>query len=502
MPAVPTEAPRPVQFRHVLCLYPYEADQRPGIGVWPPTGLEYIATAIKHRVGQTSLIDLRHESALRRPANMARFIRSGVDLILVSVYWKARYGAICDYIRSLPAEVPIVAGGREATERVEDLLEKCPSLRAVVRGEGEQTVQEIVAGRPWHEIQGLSYRDNGRIVHNPNRPLQPIGEIEPPDRSLRRYRYVPILRGMRLLPTEFDTVLSSRGCPYHCTFCTFSLNPLGQKRDYASRSPESVVDEIAASPARMVLFADDNFFHEPDRVERICDLLAERGIEKRYFANARLEIARNPAMLEKAYRAGFRVILLGIESANDRSLKQMNKGFTTQQVREAFDVLRRFPFYYHGYFIYGNVGESEEEMLAISRFARELGVHSISLSRLRVDQYTPMRRLIDKMPGYRISKNGYVYCDAFDKRKLRRIRDQITRDFLFRPAQLTKMLSCLDRSGILSYGQMMRLAMAGPMVLADYAAWRTHKALEHWRERRNGKPQTELSPDTDPAAPA
>jgi radical SAM superfamily enzyme YgiQ (UPF0313 family) len=193
-------------------------------------------------------------------------------------------------------------------------------------------------------------------------------------------------------------------------------------------------------------------------------------------------------MLEKAYRAGFRMILLGIESASDRSLKQMNKGFTTGQVREAFNVLRRFPFYYHAYFIYGNVGESEEEMLAISRFARELGVHSISLSRLRVDQYTPMRRLIDKMPGYRISKNGYVYCDAFDKQKLRRIRDRIIRDFLLRPSQVAKMVSSLDRNEILSYGQMMRMAMAAPMILADYAALRTRKAIEHWRERRNSEP--------------
>jgi anaerobic magnesium-protoporphyrin IX monomethyl ester cyclase len=473
-----------IQYQHVLCLYPYEADQRPGIGIWPPTGLEYIATAIKGRVGNISLIDLRYESRLRKPARMASFIRSGVDMIFVSVYWKARYAAICEYIRSLPPGVPIVAGGREASDNVEDLLDECPNLCAVVRGEGEHTVQEIVADRPWDQIAGLSYRKDGGIVHNPNRPLQPIHEIEPPDRSLRQYEYVPILSGHKLLPLQFDTVLSSRGCPYHCTFCTFSLNPLGQKRDYVSRSPESVVDEIESSPARMILFADDNFFYETERVERICDLLAERGIKKRFFANARLEIAQHPSMLEKVYKAGFRMILLGIESASDRILKQMNKGFNTQQVREAFGELRKWPFYYHAYFIYGNVGETEQEMLAIPGFARELGVHSISLSRLRVDKYTPMRKLIEKTPGYRISDNGYVYGGGFDKKKLRGIRDQIRNGFMLRPAQLGRMLSTMHQTELLTYGQMLRLSLAAPLVLADHVNWRTQRAIRRYRERR------------------
>ncbi len=475
----------PIQrkYRHVLCLYPYVADQRPGIGIWPPTGLEYIATAIKGRVDKISLVDLRFDGTLRRQARMEEFIRAGVDLIFISVYWKARYASICAYIRSLPAGITIVAGGREASDNTEDLLEKCPNLHAVVRGEGEQTVQEIVDGHPWDQIQGLSFRQAGRVIHNPNRPLQAIEEITPPDRSMRRYKYVPILRGMRLLPLQFDTVLSSRGCPYHCTFCTFSLNPLGQKRDYVSRSPESVVDEIAASPARMILFADDNFFHEPLRVERICDLLLERGIEKRFFANARLEIAQHPEILDKAYRAGFRMILLGIESASDRVLKQMNKGFNTQQVREAFTVLRKWPFYYHAYFIYGNVGESEEEMLAIPGFARELGVHSISLSRLRVDKYTPLRRLIEKTPGHRISNNGYVYSDAFDKYRLRKIRNQIRNGFGLRPAQIIRMLSMIRRADILSGRQMLRLSLAAPLVLFDHLSGRAQKAVRRFREK-------------------
>jgi anaerobic magnesium-protoporphyrin IX monomethyl ester cyclase len=477
-----------MHYRHALCLYPYAKDQEPGLALFPPTGLEYIAAALKGRVGRISLIDLRHERDFQEPRRLAEFIRAGVDLLCVSVYWKARYAQVCDFISRLPAGPQIIVGGRQASEEVDDVLQRCPNISAVVRGEGEQTVQEIAAGKAWEEILGVSYRRNGQIVHNPNRSLQPIDQIAPPDRRLRRCRYYPSMRGVRLLPVEFDTILGSRGCPYKCTFCTFSLNPLGQKRDYVARTVESVVDEIEASPAKIIMFADDNFFVLPERVERMCDLLLERRIDKLYFANARIELARYPRMLEKAWRAGFRMILLGLESANDRTLAQLHKGFTTRQVREAFTVLRRFPFFYHGYFIYGNVGESEQDMLDIADFAKDLGVHAIGLSKLRVDKFTPLREQIEATPGYTISSNGYIYSKDFDKKRLRKIRSRIHGRFTYRPSQLALFLTTLNDCRIVTYPQMARLGMMSPLFLLEYGERVARRAARRlrgrWGERR------------------
>jgi len=233
----------------------------------------------------------------------------------------------------------------------------------------------------------------------------------------------------------------------------------------------------------MILFADDNLFFEPDRVERICDLLIERGIDKRYFANARIEIAKHPRMLEKAYRAGFRMFLLGIESASDRILKQLGKGFTTRQVREAFAVLRQFPFFYHGYFIYGNVGETEEEMLAIPDYARELGLHGITLSLLRVDKYTPLRRLVEETPGYRVSPNGYVYSQELDRKRLIKIRNRIRNRFIYRPGQWSKTLSTLNNCEILTYYQIAQLSLHTPLFVMDYMTRLGHKTFKRLRGR-------------------
>jgi len=467
-----------MKYQHVLCLYPYAKDQSPGIGIFPPTGLEYIATALKGHVGKITLIDLRHEPAFQSMNTLHEFIRrENVDLIAVSLSWQWKYHRLCDYIAQLPADRMIVVGGRQASDNVEDVFNRCPNVRVIVRGEGEQTIAEFADDKPLDQILGLSFRQDGKIVHNANRPLQPVEQIPPPDRTLRRSRYFPVLRGKRLIPMEFDTILSSRGCPYKCKFCTFNLNPLGQKREYEARSPEAVVDEIAASSADIIQFADDNFFVFPSRIEKICDLLIQRGIKKLYAANARLEVSKNPKMLEKAYQAGFRILLLGIESASDRILEQLDKGFTTAQVREAFKVFRQFPFFYHGYFIYGNIGEKEEEMLAIPDFAHELGLHAIGLSQLHMDKFTPLRKVVESTPGYWISPNGHVYNKEFDKTRLLKIRNKIRNRFWYRPAQIYKIFSTLNHTGLFTPDRFLSLGLSLPWVGYDYLATRTKKSF-------------------------
>jgi radical SAM superfamily enzyme YgiQ (UPF0313 family) len=473
-----------MKYQHALCLYPYVSDQSPGIGIFPPTGLEYIATALRGHVGRISLIDLRHERSLQPLSALNEFIRrEKVDLICVSLSWQWKYARLCDYIRQLPADRMIVVGGRQATDNVDDVFAKCPNVRVIVRGEGEETIAEFTDDKPWEQILGLSFRNGEKIVHNGNRPLQSVDQIPPPDRTLRRSRYFPVLRGKQLMPLEFDTILSSRGCPYKCKFCTFNLNPLGQKREYEARSPEAVVDEIAASSADIIQFADDNFFVFPSRVEKICDLLIQRGIKKLYCANARMEVSKNPKMLEKAYQAGFRVLLLGIESATDRILEQLDKGFTTAQVREAFTVFRKFPFFYHGYFIYGNIGEKEEEMLAIPDFAHELGLHAIGLSQLHMDKFTPLRQVVESTPGYWISPNGHVYNDEYNKERLLKIRNKIRNRFWYCPSQIKKILSTLNQTGLYRYKDFLHLGVALPRVGFDYLTSRTQKSLRQWKEK-------------------
>ena len=191
-----------------------------------------------------------------------------------------------------------------------------------------------------------------------------------PARDLRRRPYYLTSKGVST-GIKIDQVAGSRGCPFNCKFCNFSVNPWGVKRCWAPRTPESIVHEIEQIDADLIIFVDDVFTHQPDRVAEICDLLIAKRIRKHYIVNARLEIAKRPDVIRKMEQAGFIALLIGVESTQDATLKSMGKGFTIAQIRERFAVLRKSKMIINAYFIVGNIGETEEQML-LHRVVRPL----------------------------------------------------------------------------------------------------------------------------------
>jgi radical SAM superfamily enzyme YgiQ (UPF0313 family) len=443
-----------IKYKHVLALDPYFGDDTFAMGALPPTGLEYIAASMKGLVGKITLLDLRSEKAYQDPKKLSEFIRAEIDLLCISIGWETKFKEICDFVSRLPPEVTTIVGGYKATLEVEYLFERCPNIEMVVRGEGEEVIQQIVKGVPHKDILGLSYRENGNIIHNKNHPLPDITSIPFPDRSLRRHDYYATLQGVHLSSHTFDTILSARGCPFKCKFCTFSLNPLGQKRSYTERPVESVIEELKTITADVVLFSDDNFFTNPKRSEQLCDMIIENNIKKTFLVQTRIDIAKHPKVLDKAEKAGFKIFLIGIESPHDRILEQLQKGITQQQVRDAFAVLTRYNFFLHGYFIYGNIGETEEEMLYIPKFAKELKLDSISFQKLRIEKFSPLKEVVDATPGYYYTRiGGPVYSDRYGHKELKRIRNRIRSGFYDIP-QILRIAKKAGRLGLFHWSDL------------------------------------------------
>lgn len=429
------------KYRNALCIYPYKREL-PGYHFCPPLGLEYIAASLEPAVDKITIIDMRLED------NVSAFIKSETSIVCISVNWSFEKDFWLEVIRNIPDYILTVVGGRYATENVVELFEDGPNIDIIVRGDGEETVRELLEKGSPNEVAGLSYREKRKVIHNPSRALPAINNKLYPDRALRRYRYKVASKGFDL-GIEFDTISSSRGCPFNCKFCTFSTNPYGRKREWSARTPESVVEELKTITANVVGFTDDNFTHDIERVERICALIIKEGIKKRFIINTRIDIARRPDVVSRMYEAGFRMFLIGIESTSDKSLKLLNKGFTIAGVRKAFGVLRRFPILYHGYFIIGNIGESKEDMLTIPEFARELGLDTLGLTGLRCERYSPLKAVIENSPGYYLEDDGKVYSDSCSRQNLREITRKIQADF-YGFSQIIKVLKKLLVNGMVT----------------------------------------------------
>ena len=411
-----------LHLKNVLCVYPYEKELS-SMGFMPPLGLEYIATVLKRFSERVDIVDLRYEKK-----DLGYYLAARPDLACISVNWNHEKNKVRNLIKQIPSDIFTIVGGRTATEDADNLLIECPNIDLIVKGEGEETIRELLENRPLSEISGIAYRIGDRIIHNPHRKLVPLDPNFVIDRGLRRYKY-------KLISNKFDFgyavdgIFSSRGCPYNCSFCSFNFTAGGEKRRWEGRPAESVVEEIKSMEADMAIFLDENFTFNIKGVNEICDLLIKEKVNKIFAANSRIDIAKHPETIEKMERAGFKILMFGIESAQNRILKQFNKGFTVEEVKECFEVLKRYDIFYHGYFIIGSPQEREDEMVGIADFANNIGLNSIGVSNLRCSIHTPLYEIIKKLEGFKLDRRGRVYSNAYSVADLKLIRKSIYRKF-------------------------------------------------------------------------
>jgi len=448
-------------FQHVLCVYPY----RLGLRRWkfcPPLGLEYIATVVEPHARLTEIIDLRKESG-----HTVDYLRPETDMVCFSIGWRREIEFLKKEIVSVPPNIFTILGGQQVTDNPEGWLTDCPNVNAVVRGDGEEIMEELCQGVPFEQIAGLSFRKGNEIIHNPVRSLGPLADHLYPHRSLRRYTYEVEVNGFNT-GIAFDLISASRGCPFNCTFCSINRNPWGEKRNWSGRSPESVVDELESIEAPFVAFTDELFTYDMDWVDRICDLILKRDIRKKYIVNARLEIARRPDVIQKMEKAGFAFLLLGIESAQNKTLHSMRKGFNTAKALEYFDILRDRSLFLHGYFILGNIGESVEEMEQIVPFARELGLDTLNLSLLHTNPYSGIEELVTQNPSYHIAASGKIYSDHCSIKELKRLRHKLSKKFYTRRHILGILFKAL-RNGFLRFYPQLLFKM--PHFASSFQKW-------------------------------
>lgn len=334
-----------------------------------PIGLEYIASYIKDTVDQVNIVDMELEK--RKFQDIINIYNP--DLIGISLSATEHNQGLHLAKIAKKNNLPTVIGGYHPTS-VPDIMLSHPQIDMVVRGEGEATMKELVETDNFQNVQGLSYKKNGRIIHNENRkPIENLDALPFPARYLRQYPYKSQDR-----VTDCDVLTMYRGCNGLCSFC---CEPSMSQGCLRTRSPENVMKEIlemskfhGGKPVN-VMFADPHFMGNPKQVDRLCDLMIEHDLDMEFCALVRADaMAAHPQIVKKMCQVGIRRFEMGIESPYVKDLKSTKKGVTTKVHVEAVKNIRENGGRAGGTFVIGLPDQTEEEIRTFPIYAKDIGL--------------------------------------------------------------------------------------------------------------------------------
>jgi hopanoid biosynthesis associated radical SAM protein HpnJ len=260
-----------------------------------------------------------------------------------------------------------------------------PALRAsaaldfVAGNEFDFTIEEVARGVPLPRVAGLSYRDNGHVVHTPPRAILEDMDRLPFVTPVYRRDLTIGNYAIGYLRHPYISLYTGRGCRSKCTFCLWPQTVGGQR--YRTRSVEHVAEEMALAQrlfpeVREFFFDDDTFTDDLPRAEAIAKRLGRLGITWSVNAKANVPAATLSVLRDN----GLRLLLVGYESGVQQILNNVKKGVRLDAARTFTREAKRLGIAIHGTFILGLPGETRETIQETIRFAREIDPHTIQVS--------------------------------------------------------------------------------------------------------------------------
>ncbi len=313
----------------------------------PPLGLLYVASALKKAGAEVRVID----SALEKYSykDLKTIIRQyRPDVIGTTSFTEFRFESfrLLSLAKKISKDIITMIGGPHVSLTPADTMAYQEDIDILVRGEAEITVKELYQAlkekRDLAGIKGISYRYNGKVIHNDDRPpVENLDTLEFPARELlpmEKYKFFLDVPGKGMLETYH--IMTSRGCPFECSFCATS-RLAGRK--WRARSPENIVKEVelllSQYKARALWFYDDTFNMKKDRLIKICDLIGEHKLEFSFTCSLRLDLA-DRELLEKLKGAGCFSVFYGIESVSETIISRgMGKRLNFEKLEENAGIL-------------------------------------------------------------------------------------------------------------------------------------------------------------------
>ena len=388
----PMQVPEPV--------FDIEVAKGAGYFNYPPVGLLYIASVAKHADPDIKihLVDLNLEMLQKangenfsydfwklRLSNILKNTKSAyVGISCMFDVNKETFIEISQYIKDEFPNIPVLAGGVQATYDYEELLEKF-GFDLIFRKESEQQFSNFISNV--NKADFSSWPKGAAFIHE--QQVMALGEPDqetPVEFDIRdAYSLIPIedyykVGGLAVfsrytgITKPFATVLSNRGCRAYCTFCTVrDFNGKGIR----ARSVESVIDELKflwKKGIRQIDWLDDDFLWDKERTLHLLKRMTEEVPDMEWISNNGLIAAAiNEEIMEWMVRSGLKAVKVGIESGNDAMLKKILKPTSKRKLLMSSELFKKYPqVFYSGNFIIGFPDETFHEMMDSYNFARKL----------------------------------------------------------------------------------------------------------------------------------
>jgi hopanoid biosynthesis associated radical SAM protein HpnJ len=284
-------------------------------------------------------------------------------------------------LKETSPDIKIAFVGPHVQVQPDAALNASGDIDFIVRGEFDHAVVEFAQGRDVASIAGASYRKDGRLIHNPARPLLHTEELDALPFATEVYkRDLDITKyNVPFLLHPYVAFYTSRGCPALCTFCLWPQTLSGHA--WRVRSEDNVAREVKQAlqlfpHAKEFFFDDDTFNIRKDRVLDLCRRF--RPLKFRWSCTARVH--SDYETLKAMADAGARLLIVGFESGDDQILKNIKKGATVEMARTFAKNCRKLGIRVHGDFIIGLPGETPETIERTIALAKELDSETIQVS--------------------------------------------------------------------------------------------------------------------------
>ena len=359
---------------------------------WTPLGLAYIAAALEQEGHTVTIIErdvlfrrnrLNLDRVERLTANVLK--RFQPDMVGISSTTELFADAVrtARLVKQLLPDIPVVYGGHHASALPVAILVACPQMDIVVKGQGEITMVELANGLPLANIQGIYYRNGKKVVHtDPREPVLELDQLPMPARHLLDMNFYTrsTFTQIRHLTCKTTTMLTSRGCPFHCAFCVESL-PAGRTHRFHSAS--RVMDELEAIltryPVEAVYFIDDGFLSHASRVAELCGLMIQQGVPKRlkWCAQVRVD-AMDKKLLALMRQAGCVELECGFETTSDALLQSVGKGIRSRDNLQVIRDIHHAGIRCAANIVYGLPGETRQDFDNTVDFIKTSGVETVN----------------------------------------------------------------------------------------------------------------------------